>query len=85
MRDGLRFDALVGENGEKSGANGSDGKYVEPRSHIITTTQSTFERWLRAHKDWWGKKLKNVPQQVESALKDESVYTQAISTDAAVD
>jgi hypothetical protein len=51
MRDGLRFDALVGENGEKSGANGSDGKYVEPRSHIITTTQSTFERWLRAHKD----------------------------------
>ena len=62
----------------------ADGKYVEPKSHIIVTTQPLFERWLRAHKDWWGKKHKNVPQQIGAALKDESFYTQAISTDAAV-
>ena len=84
MLDGLRFDALTGENGAKAGPHGADGQYVQPRAHIIVTSQPIFERWLREHKDWWGKKLKNVPQQMEAALKDESFYTQAISTDAAV-
>jgi len=84
LLDGVRFDALIGESGEKAGANGADGKYVRPKSHIIVTTQSLFERWLRAHRDWWVKKDKNVPQQMGAALKDESFYTQAISTDAAV-
>jgi hypothetical protein len=82
--DGMRFDAKLGRNGETAGQNGADGKYVEPKSHIIVTTQTLFERWLRAHKDWWGKKTKNVPQQIGAALKDESFYTQAISTGAAV-
>jgi len=83
MLDGLRLDAEVGTSGEKAGQNGADGKYVWPRAHIIVTTQTIFERWL-AHKDWWGKDIKNVPQQIGLALKDESFYTQAISTDAAV-
>jgi hypothetical protein len=82
--DGLRFDSELGKNGEKAGANGADGKYVEPRSHIIVTTQTLFERWLHGHKDWWDKNLKNVPQQIAAALKDESFYTQAISSGAAV-
>ena len=84
LLDGVRFDSELGDNGEKAGQNGRDGQYVEPKSHIIVTTQPMFERWLRAHNDWWGKKLKNVPQQISTALKDESFYTQAISTDAAV-
>lgn len=84
LLDGLRFDALTGENGEKAGANGADGKYVEPKAHIIVTTQTLFERWLRGHKDWWGKKIKNVPLQMAAALRDEAFYTQAIPTDAAV-
>jgi hypothetical protein len=79
MLDGLRFDSELGESGEKAGANGADGNYVEPRAHIIVTTQTMFARWLRAHKDWWDKGLKNVPQQIGSALRDESFYTQAIS------
>jgi hypothetical protein len=82
--DGLRFDARLGRNGETAGQNGADGTYVEPKSHIIITTQSLFERWLRAHKDWWGKKTRNVPQQIGAALKDESFYTQAIASGAAV-
>jgi hypothetical protein len=82
--DGLRFDAKLGRNGETAGQNGADGKYVEPKTHIIVTTQTLFEGWLRAHKDWWGKKNKNVPQQIGAALKDESFYTQAISSGAAV-
>ena len=84
MLDGLRFDALLGKNGEKAGQDGADGKYVEPKAHIIVTTQTLFERWLRAHKDWWGKDIKNVPQQIGAALKDESFYTQAVSSGAAV-
>jgi hypothetical protein len=82
--DGLRFDSERGENGEKAGQNGADGKYVEPGAHIIVTTQTLFERWLRAHKDWWDKDLKNVPQRIGSVLRDESFYTQAIQTDSAV-
>lgn len=82
--DGLRFDSELGANGEKAGQNGTDGKYVEPSAHIIVTTQTLFARWLRAHKDWWDKDLKNVPQQIGSALKSESFYTQAIQTDSAV-
>jgi hypothetical protein len=84
LLDGLRFDALVGENGEKTGANGPDGQFVYPKAHIVITTQTLFERWLRAQKDWWGNKVRNVPQQMGAAFKDESFYTQAISTDAAV-
>jgi hypothetical protein len=82
--DGLRFDAELGITGEKAGGNGADGKYVEPKAHIIVTTETIFGRWLRAHKDWWDKGAKNVPQQIGAALKDESFYTQAIPTDAAV-
>ena len=82
--DGLRFDSELGANGEKAGQNGADGKYVEPGAHIIVTTQTLFERWLRAHKDWWDKDIKNVPQQIGAALKSESFYTQAIQTDSAV-
>jgi hypothetical protein len=82
--DGLRFDAELGKSGEKAGGNGADGKYVEPRSHIIVTTQTLFERWLLAHKDWWDKGAKNVPQRIGSALRDESFYTQAISSGSAV-
>ena len=65
LLDGLRFDSLVGENGGKAGENGADGKYVEPKSHIIVTTQSLLERWLRGHKDWWGKNPTDV---ISSAL-----------------
>ncbi len=82
LLDGLRFDADTGKNGEPAGGK-ANGDYVEPRAHIIVTTQTMFTRWLHAHKEWWGKGLKNVPQQSEAALKDESFYTQAISTDAA--
>jgi hypothetical protein len=82
--DGLRFDAVVGKNGDKAGQDGADGKYVEPKAHIVVTTQTLFERWLHAHKDWWGKDIKNVPQQIGAALKDESFYTQAVSSGSAV-
>jgi hypothetical protein len=82
-RDGLRFDAETGKNGEKSGC-GADDRYVEPKAHLIVTTERLFARWLHAHKDWWSKDIKNVPQQIDAALKHESFYTQAISTDAAV-
>jgi hypothetical protein len=82
--DGLRFDDELGTSGEKTGGNGADGKYVEPRAHIIVTTQTLFGRWLRDHKEWWGKGIKNVPQRIGDALRDESFYTQTISSGSAV-
>ena len=82
--DGLRFEALLGRDGQKAGSNGADDKYVEPKAHIVVTTQTLFERWLHAHKEWWGDKIKNVPQQIAKALSDESFYTQAISNGSAV-
>jgi hypothetical protein len=82
--DGLRFDSLLGENGQQAGSTGKDEKYVEPRAHIVVTTQTLFERWLRVHKEWWGDKTRNVPQQIGKALSDESFYTQAISNGSAV-
>ena len=84
MLDGLRFEAVDGKNGEKAGRDGADGKYVAPKAHIIVTTQTLFERWLHAHKEWWGNNVKNVPQQIGAALKDESFYTQAASSGSAV-
>lgn len=84
MLDGLRFDAVAGKNGDKAGQDGADGKYVEPKAHLIVTSQTLFEGWLRAHKEWWGNNVKNVPQQIGAALKDESFYTQAVSSGSAV-
>jgi hypothetical protein len=85
MLDGLLFDAELGKNGEKAGADSKDAnKYVEPKSHIIVTTPTLFERWLVAHKEWWDKSARNVPQRIGSALKDGSFYTQAISPGSAV-
>ncbi|WP_407169316.1 hypothetical protein [Bradyrhizobium sp. ORS 111] len=83
MLDGLRFDAETGKGGAKVG-QAADGSYVEPKAHIVITTESLFVRWLHAHKTWWDKGTKNVPQQIDAALKFEGLYTQAISTDAAV-
>ena len=82
--DGLRFDAELGASGEKAGGTGADGNYVEPKAHIIVTTQTLFGRWLRDHREWWGKGIKNVPQRIGDALREESFYTQAISSGAAV-
>ena len=81
--DGLRFDSNIGNNGQTAGVNDANGHYIEPKSHIIVTTQTLFARWLKAHKDWWDKSVKNVPQQIGAALKDADFYTQAISTGAA--
>ncbi len=84
MLDGLRFDADTGRDGGKIGEKRPDGSFVEPKAHIVVTTETLFTRWLHAHKTWWDKGSKNVPQQIEPALKFEGLYTQAISTDAAV-
>lgn len=84
MLDGLRFDADKGRDGGKIGEKRADGSFVEPKAHIIVTSEALFTRWLHEHKTWWDKGSKNVPQQIEPALKFEGLYTQAISTDAAV-
>jgi hypothetical protein len=56
----------------------------DDKTRAIVTTESIFRTWLRSHKDWWGDKIANVPQDVKGALTSEAFYTQAIQTDAAV-
>ncbi len=82
--DGLRFEAKIGVNGETAGGKDKHGNYIEPKAHIVVTTQTMFARWLRAHKDWWDKSANNVPQQISAALENENFYTQAFSTGSAV-
>lgn len=81
--DGLRFESLLGENGEKAGRNGAGGKYVEPKAFVIVTTQPMFERWLRTHEEWSGDKTRTAPQKMASALKDETFYTTTLPNGSA--
>jgi hypothetical protein len=81
--DGLRFESLIGDNGEKAGHNGADGKYVEPKAFIIVTTQRLFEHWLhRDHKEWL--KSRDLSQNFALALKDETFYTTTFPNGAAM-
>jgi hypothetical protein len=54
----------------------------EDKTRIIVTTDALLNAWLRGHRKWWGKN--DIPAGVEPALRSEPFYTQAISTDAAV-
>jgi len=55
----------------------------DDKAHVVVTTDALLDRWLRAHKDWWGPNVANVPQDVDAALRSEAFYTQALMTDAA--
>jgi hypothetical protein len=57
---------------------------ADDKTHVIVTTNALFAHWLREHKDWWGPKVANVPQEVNAALTSEAFYTQALQTDAAI-
>ena len=57
---------------------------ADDKTHIVVTTEALLGHWLRAHKDWWGPAVANVPQDVDAALKSEAFYTQALNTDAAI-
>jgi hypothetical protein len=57
---------------------------ADDKTHVIVTTDALFGHWLKEHKDWWGPKVANVPQDVKAALRSEAFYTQALLTDAAI-
>jgi hypothetical protein len=48
------------------------------------TTESLLRHWLREHKDWWGKDFAPTPQESAGAVKENTFYTQAVQTDAAI-
>jgi hypothetical protein len=49
---------------------------------IVATTKSLLERWLNGQAEWWKKQQKNSPD-MESALRSDGFYTEAIDSDAA--
>jgi hypothetical protein len=57
---------------------------ADDKTHIVVTTDALLGHWLRAHKDWWGPTVANVPQDVDAALRSEAFYTQALKSDAAI-
>ncbi len=57
---------------------------VDAKTRVIVTTDSMFRRWLRQHKNWWGKNSGNIPQEPSVAVKENDFYTQAVLTDAAI-
>jgi len=57
---------------------------ADDKTHVTVTTDALLGHWLEEHKDWWGPKVANVPQEVAAALKSEAFYTQALMTDAAI-
>jgi hypothetical protein len=50
-------------------------------TRIVVTTRELLDQWLAEHKTWWGGK-DDIPPGVEAALRSESFFTQALSTDA---
>jgi hypothetical protein len=57
---------------------------ADDKTHVVVTTDALLAHWLVEHKDWWGPKVANVPQEVAAALRSEAFYTQALLTDAAI-
>jgi hypothetical protein len=55
----------------------------DDKTHLTVTTSALFDHWLNEHRDWWGPKVANVPQEPTAALKSEAFYTQALTTDSA--
>ena len=52
------------------------------KMHVLVTTRSLLDHWLRAQKDSQSG-LEAVPGQIEAALNSDAFYTQALETDAA--
>jgi hypothetical protein len=50
-------------------------------TRIVVTTRELLDKWLAVHRTWWDGK-DDIPPGVEAALKSESFFTQALSTDA---
>ena len=50
---------------------------------LLVTTESLLTAWLKGHAKWW-EGQQNPPQNPDAAVRTESFYTQAVSTDAAM-
>lgn len=59
--------------------------YAAPdgKTRIVVTTRELLDRWLAGHAHFWDGK-DDIPKGIERALKSESFFTQALSTDAHV-
>ncbi len=55
---------------------------TESARSVVVTTDGLLDKWLRGHGEWWEKD--NPSANAPAAVKSESFYTQAVSTDSAV-
>ena len=57
---------------------------LDAKTRVVVTTDSLFRRWLKQHKEWWGKDSNDIPQEPSAAVKANNFYTQAVLTDSAI-
>ena len=57
---------------------------LQGKATITVTSTGLLQHWLHQHAHWW-EQLDNIPQTLDGALRSEAFYTQAVSSDAAVD
>ncbi len=57
---------------------------LDAKTRVIVTTDTLFRRWLKQHKEWWGKDSNDIPQEPSAAVKENNFYTQAVLTDSAI-
>ena len=83
MLDGLRFDAELGKAARKPATMARMANMSSPRP-ISSSQRRRCSSVGCSRTRIGGQGRKNVPQRIGSALKDESFYTQAISSGSAV-
>ena len=54
---------------------------ADDKARLVVTTPTLFDKWLRAHRDWWPENP--LPQDLNAALRDDDFYTQGLSADSA--
>ena len=52
------------------------------KTRVVVSTEGLFKTWLRDHRKWW--KDNELPQDPAKALANDSFYTQAVNSDAAL-
>ncbi|WP_243369104.1 hypothetical protein [Microvirga solisilvae] len=52
------------------------------KTKAVVTTKPLLQAWIKEHETWWNEK--SMPQEMESALKSDAFYTQAIAGDVSI-
>lgn len=55
---------------------------TDKKTQVVVTTRALLQAWIKEHETWW--REKPMPQEMESALRTDAFYTQAIAGDVSI-